>query len=981
MNRRVLIVEDHDMNRELLHTILDADYEILDAANGVEAMKILQTEYDTLSAVILDLAMPEMDGFEVLDAMHCEKELAQIPVIVATVSGERESERKALRAGAIDYITKPYDPDVLKNRLHNTIELREQAAIVNATRRDELTGLYSRTAFFDHARKLIHSHESGFYVMSCYDIDHFKLINDQYGNNKGDEVLKGIAAIFLEGFSQARGIVSRIMADNFAILYPRSFMDSPEIEEIRRKASVLDGSIIPLTFSVGRYFVDDITMEPSAMYDRAMIAKECVKGRYDEHIAVYDEDMRNRIISEREIIGEMKQALVEKQFEVWYQPQFNHMSGLMIGAEALVRWRHPMKGLISPAQFIPIFERNGFIYEIDQYVWEQVCIFLRSMLDSGKQMVPVSVNVSRYDFFRSDIIEVLSGFIQKYNIPADMLRLEITESAFATSSEQIIYVVKQLKEIGFIIEIDDFGSGYSSLNILKDVPADVIKLDMRFLEGEENTDKGGNILESVVRMARWISMTVIAEGVERAEQADFLKSIGCYYIQGYLYTKPLPREEFQKAIQVEGYAERMSSIEMVETYDSETFWNPESMATLIFNSFVGGACIFEYWNDRIEIIRANEKYVRILCGEYNKHTDPLSLKWEKYLTPSSRRGSLKAMQEAIKTGAEITDEMELDGFRTPGKSVYLRATMRVIANTGDRYLFYCILEDLTEQKKAEKSERRLAAQLRVIMEGMDGGVSAIIHHQDGSADLVFANDRFFELRGYTREQYSGEVEHVFDVVHPDDVDRLKEKSRFINETKAPYVITYRIIRRDGTIRWIRNKVSITMLEGYDQPLQIAISDDVTTEHEAIIKERETDQFLQMILRSVGSGITATVLEHNQVEYLFANDQYYRMLGYTKEQYHAEISDPYTTIHPDDRDRIARLVKQICKEDLPAQAEYRVICRDQSVRTFRMVSVNTRMEQYENVVQLSVYADVTDEKKEEEFTERTTGEPSLWRRYL
>lgn len=712
MQRRIMIVDDNEMNRDMLREMLHREYDIIEADDGIEALRLMEHASESISAVLLDILMPRMDGYEVLAHMRGSETMSQIPVIVTTGNTEEGAEVKALALGANDFITKPYNPEIIRHRLSNTISLREKAAIINATKTDALTGLYSRAAFFEIVEEMVSKHEPGYYVMACFDIDKFKVINDQYGSAKGDEVLKYIADAFLEGFGQSGGVCCRIMADNYAILYPRSFMESEEIEEIRRKAETLDGSIPPITFSIGRYIVDDIKLSPSAMYDRASMAKTSIKGRFDVHIAIYDESMRNLMLREQEIIGEMRQALENRQFEVWFQPQYNHATKALVGAEALVRWRHPDRGLISPGIFIPIFEKNGFIYEMDKYVWEQTCIALKHWTEAGFELLPISVNISRYDIHRDDLIEVISGLVSRYDIPVSMLRLEITESVFSQSSDRIIYVVREFQRLGFTMEIDDFGSGYSSLNTLKDVPADVVKLDMRFLEGDGQTGRGGNILESIVRMTRWLGMSVIAEGVETIEQADFLKSIGCIYVQGYLYAKPMLLEDYENLLMNEGKEDKMLSLETVENLDNNTFWDPKSIETLIFNSFVGGASVFEYNQGKIEMLRINDKYAKVLGGENMSVEEALQVDWQDYTDGDYRDRTKEVVRKAIATNCEVSDEIKLEGLRENGRPTYVRSTIRVIARADDRYLLYAMMEDITEQKVAEEESRMHAEETK-----------------------------------------------------------------------------------------------------------------------------------------------------------------------------------------------------------------------------------------------------------------------------
>lgn len=629
--RKVLIVDDVETNRIILKSILKHDYSLLEAESGMQALELIRRYSTEISAVLLDIIMPVVDGYEVLMSIRNDPMTANIPVIVTTGNTDDGAEVKALSMGANDYIAKPYTPAVIKHRLYNTIMFRETAAIANLNVRDDLTGLYNRRAFFEKASEMINEKPEGYYVLGCFDINGFKIINDQYGTEMGDYVLKSVAEVQRKGFEKIGGICCRIMADKFAALYPAEYKDSNEMAYIRRSSSVLDGTIMPITFSIGHYIVNDKTLPVSAMYERAAIAEISVKGRFDRHIALYDESMRTKLIREQEITSEMNTALMRRHFEVWLQPQFNHATGALIGAEALVRWRHPERGLISPGEFIPVFERNGFIYELDKYVWRETCAMLRRWLDEGRMPMPVSVNISRYDLFKDDLTDLINGLIEEYCLPVDLLRLEITESAFAQSAERVVYVVQQFIDLGFTVEIDDFGSGYSSLNALKEVPANVLKLDMRFLENDENSQRGGNILESIVRMARWIGMAVIAEGVETVEQADYLKSIGCSYVQGYLYAKPMPVVEYEQLARTKKIREsKMLAITTVEKLDNNSFWDPNSMDSLIFNSYISGACIFEYYKGNIELLRASNKYISVLDGNITLE-EVLALKWNNHL--------------------------------------------------------------------------------------------------------------------------------------------------------------------------------------------------------------------------------------------------------------------------------------------------------------------------------------------------------------
>ncbi|MBP5707076.1 MAG: EAL domain-containing protein, partial [Spirochaetales bacterium] len=406
-------------------------------------------------------------------------------------------------------------------------------------------------------------------------------------------------------------------------------------------------------------------------------------------------------LTEQDIVSNMGKALEDKQFVLYYQPQFDHSNGSLVGTEALVRWIHPERGIISPGIFIPIFEKTGFITNLDLYVFEQVCVFLRKRLDEDIPVVPISSNFSRYDIFMPDFVNVLESIRMKYKIPVRFLRVEITESAVVGGSRETNEIVKQLHEKGYIVEMDDFGSGYSSLNVLKDIDLDIIKLDLRFLAEENGNNRGGTIISSVVRMAKWLSMPVIAEGVETVSQADFLKSIGCDYIQGYLYSKPIPESDYAKLLSNSIIEATVPQMRLVETLNACNFWDPKSQETLIFSNYVGGAAIFDYHDDKIELLRINQKYLRELgmnLSEYDLiKADPLTT----FTDEIDVKVYKQMIQKAIKSG----EEEECETWRTMSSdccgtdTICIRSNIRMIGKSKDSYLFYAMIRNITAEKR------------------------------------------------------------------------------------------------------------------------------------------------------------------------------------------------------------------------------------------------------------------------------------------
>ncbi|MEG1662180.1 MAG: bifunctional diguanylate cyclase/phosphodiesterase, partial [Clostridiales bacterium] len=388
---------------------------------------------------------------------------------------------------------------------------------------DSLTGLLNRQSFLIQAQEMLNQAQSNQYALCYLDIDRFKIINDLFGHEQGDQLLCFVAER-LRRITGGRGFCCRVFADYFAACVP----NRPDIFQGLLQICAVDLKQYPLpcelSASMGIYIIDDPMLPMETMLDRAALARKAIKDNYNQYVAYYDDSMRNKLIAEQEILGLMNSAIENHQFILHLQPQYNHISGQIIGAEALVRWQHPDRGLLYPGAFVPILEHNGFIARLDEYVWEETCKLLRRWLDQGRIPMPLGVNVSRVDIYRSDLCGVIVGLTEKYDIPRTLLRLEITESAYVENPEQLINTVGKLQQAGFLIEMDDFGSGYSSLNTLKDVPVDMIKLDMKFLSGGDGQRRKTLILKNVIQMAKDLGLPVIAEGVETKEQADLLRS-------------------------------------------------------------------------------------------------------------------------------------------------------------------------------------------------------------------------------------------------------------------------------------------------------------------------------------------------------------------------------------------------------------------------------------------------------------------------
>ena len=658
--KRILVVEDNELNRAMLCEILAEQYSVLEAGNGQEALDLLQQDGERISLILLDVMMPVMDGYTFLDRIREDEALSLIPVIVMTQGSSEEDEVAALAHGATDFVPKPYRPQVILHRVASLIKLRETAAMVNQFQYDRLTGLYSKEFFYQKVRERLDTDGSYSYSIICTNIENFKLYNDSFGREAGDRLLMEGAGLLRE-FAGDRGICGRYSADRYLC-----FVEQERENRLREgygkyaeyRSETAMGAV---SIRWGIYEITDRSVSVEQMCDRALLAVDSTKGQYGVRpYAVYDDALRGKLLQEKAITDVMETALAEEQFTVYLQPKYSLKDNCMAGAEALVRWIHPEWGFMSPGEFIPLFEKNGFIYQLDQYVWEHVCALLHQWKEKGLPLLPVSVNVSRSDVCHTHLVDVLRGLIEKYDIDPRYLHLEITESAYSDNPGQIINAVGQLRAMGFPIEMDDFGSGYSSLNMLSQMKLDILKLDMAFVRNEIAKPADQSILGDIVAMAHRMRLGVVAEGVETREQVSRLLAVSCDYVQGYYFAKPMPAADFE-ALWV---AQSRASVSVPEKTPEQA--NVHALLVVDENSqYRERVC--EAFDGQYEVLTAPDADSAIAC--IRKREDISLIILSMTLPEGSARTFLKAVRQdmalwripvlANMTSGEALDEMPL----------------------------------------------------------------------------------------------------------------------------------------------------------------------------------------------------------------------------------------------------------------------------------------------------------------------------------
>lgn len=414
-----------------------------------------------------------------------------------------------------------------------------------AANHDELTGLYNKQCFYRRVAEQLNADPEGEYLLACSDIRNFKIVNDVFGTAKGDELLIKIADT-LRARNREGEVYGRLENDRFGLLMKKGDYSEEAFIPNSKSLIYIDGNYAyPIKVCIGIYEIRDRAVSVSAMCDRAFMAIATIKDSYERCVAYYDETLRKNVLREQELTGELPEAIATGQFQIFLQPQMDG-AGKVLGAEALVRWQHPVKGMISPGEFIGVFEKNGSIVQLDRHVWELTCAQLKKWKEQGRDDLYISVNISPKDFYFTDLYKTFTELVEKYDIQAANLKLEITETAVMSDLEKQLKLISRLRSAGFVVEMDDFGSGYSSLNMLRNIQVDVLKIDMAFLGKTENEDRAKKILRMIVELSRQLQVPVITEGVETLEQVEFLRQIGCDMFQGYYFARPMEISAFEE---------------------------------------------------------------------------------------------------------------------------------------------------------------------------------------------------------------------------------------------------------------------------------------------------------------------------------------------------------------------------------------------------------------------------------------------------
>lgn len=677
------------------------------------------------------------------------------------------------------------------------LELREgYRKYVEACTIDSLTGLFNKPGFEAEVAKAVGKLPSErACALISFEIVSFRTYNELYGYEAGDTLLKTIAEIAKKAVNDG-DVAARLYSDHFACFITGG--DSEEIfSALRDAVKAAKMTELPFFLCAGIYFIEDRSMAVLDMLDKASVAKDTIKFNYSTGVAIYDDSMLECRLQDAQLVGGMMKGLQDGEFVEYYQPKYNVLTETVTGAEALVRWKKPDGELITPTRFIELFERNGFIRKLDFYMFERVCAFLASSMKAGKKVLPVSVNFSRVHMHDLHFPQRLFNLAQKYGVDPKNLEIELTESAFIMGAQDYNKIVDKIHEYGFSVAIDDFGSGFSSLNMLKDFDVDTLKIDTKFLEGFERGGKVGTIVTSVIRMAKWVGIPVVAEGVETREQVDFLCSIGCEMIQGFYYSRPIPRDEYEKLLDMSASGRFVGEKPAALTLDSiNAILGGDSLVNSLLDGILGGFGIYEFSGDRLEAIRVNRAYYEMMgypeAAAFREH----SLNVLSQVYPPDADRMRETCRKAVETGAtqkQTARRYKYDGTMTPFDLI-----IKHIGGTAGRPLICMTFIDSTENMLSAKE-----SELGKYCDALNAVFDEIFEF-DYLADTFRLLSRDHVKRNEETKNL-GEMEKNWleNIIYPEDREKIGHYMALARAGKVemPFNADYRVIKC-GEIRWI-----------------------------------------------------------------------------------------------------------------------------------------------------------------------------------
>lgn len=773
---------------------------------------------------------------------------------------------------------------------------------------DAEVGLYRRSAFLAKAETMLRSVSGKKYCLMTIDIEHFKLFNEWYGHEAGDEFLKNIGAHLREAQDEHGGLAGYMGDDDFCIILPNDKVILMKLQNQIMSYIKRYGGNAGFLPAFGIYEISDSTLPVGMMYDRAVMALASVKGNYAQRVCWYDAGMMQKMKDDHKLLTEVQKALEDNEFTFYVQPKCDMQTGKIVGLESLIRWIHPTRGLIKPGEFIPLLESNGFIANLDMFVWEQVCICLKEWIDRGRVPIPISVNVSRMDLYVLDVPQCFKRLVKKYGLEPRLVEVEITESAYAEEYDVISEMVDELREAGFTVLMDDFGSGYSSLNMLKDVNVDILKIDMKFLNtNESNGNKGMEILEVIIRMAQLMGLRVIAEGVETKEQVDMLWEMGCAYSQGYYFYHPMPREEIEKLLEDEDNVD-YRGIEFRQCGRFEKEWTDDEVlrkltretqktAEAIWKQMNQGGMVGGFCEDGFPLYFADNTLTKMLGYlSYEEFERAIDGKVINTIHPDDREQVKQDIGDKYYVGLEYTTTYRMP--KKDGSFLWVLDKGKVIRSEDGRLAIVSMCVDISDSMRVQMQLDENKEELNFLNNDVPGGYHRCLPTED--CEFAYISSRFLQIFGYTRE----EIKELFDnkymnMVHPEDRPKLNKGNCNLLKDGGSFNMEYRMLSKKGYI-WVVEQSKYTEVHGekciqgivFDVTEaaklrnQMKILKEHAPENIFLCRWKGQDVFKEVLSRglhkSLGYAELGSLSEEEMVSRVMDKEEYERLLGRIEE---------------------------------------------------------------------------------------------------
>lgn len=820
------------------------------------------------------------------------------------------------------------------------------------------TRIYRREIFLQEVDRMLENLENPQdYCMLAIDIEYFKLFNEWSGLAAGDRFLQGIAEILALSQTEYQGVSGYMFGDDFAVFAPYNKDGAQELYNklvTLMKSFDANGNFFPM---IGIYQLEEGENQPaSIMYDRACFAQAEAKGNLVKRICYYEKSLQDKLAEEQHLIRGLQMALQEGAITYYLQPKCDIRSGRIVGAEALVRWIDPQKGVISPGVFIPVLEKTGLISRVDVYVWEAVCRDIRKWIDQGKTPLPISVNMSRKDIYIIDAVEILKKLMTKYRLEPQLLEIEITESAYAENDSHTKQLLTELRTNGFRTSMDDFGSGYSSLNMLKDVNVDVLKIDMYFLKFDEHSYvKSMGIIETIINMAKVLEIPVIAEGVENENQVRMLQEIGCFYAQGYYYYRPMPMVDFYRLIEDRDRMDTSGILAARGDYLSlKELLNNQLISYSMLDRMLGAFAFIECDGKSLYRIKANEEYYQIVSLKTTEDISDMRKKnLREFVHPADWGELMKAFVDIGET--PLVSRKAIYRGRHEGQEYsWYMANVHFLKRQEYSHICLAQVSDITEQIKREQDledskralrevihitendrdfmklspeKQQLAFQLysNVLPMGMIGG------YCEKDWPLFFVSNEIIKMLGYdSYDEFVVSVQgKVANTIYYEDLSRVIKDVRQEYYEGQEYVTTYRMVRKDGSVFWVLDRGRV--METEDRRLAILsfcvdITEIMERQHklsDQVTALSEQNRELLYLNNQLPGGYHRCA-DTADYDFLYISNRFQEMFGYSREEIKELFDDKFMNmVHPDDRKKMAKAVNGLDGTERLLNIEYRM----------------------------------------------------------